>query len=149
MEICVAIVLSSTVLLRVPGPLTLSWEHSVEHFRVEEDYRATADGALILTEVRTGGAGAGIDIPRDARLVDGVWRFTPPLSPLARVQLANSNFVRGYRLCWREQCVPLNALPGAADQPLVVAACQGMGVVPSARGSVSEAQGRVLRPTTN
>jgi hypothetical protein len=124
LEICVAIAVSSTVVLRVPGPLTLSWEHSVEHFRVEEDYRATRDGALILSEVRTAGLGAGIDIPHDAQLIDGRWRFVPALPPLDQVLLANSNFVRGYRLCWDARCVRPDALPGAADQPLIVSACE-------------------------
>lgn len=123
LEICIAIGVSSTVLLRVPGPITLSWEHSVEHFRVEEDYRAIAEGALILSEVRTAGLGAGIDVPSGARNVDGYWRFSPTLPPLAQVELANSNFVRGYRLCWGGQCMPLNALPAAADQPLKLMAC--------------------------
>src|SRR5437867_9300384 len=70
MDICFALALSSAVLLRVPAPLTLSWQHSVEHFRIEEDYGVRGD-ALVLAEVRTQGVGAGIDVPRDARFEGG------------------------------------------------------------------------------
>jgi len=35
MDICIALALSSTVLLRMQSPLTLAFEHSVERTRIE------------------------------------------------------------------------------------------------------------------
>jgi hypothetical protein len=97
MDICIAIALSS-VLLRLPSPVTLAWQHSVEHFELEEDWAATPQG-LRLVEVRTEGMGAGIDLPADARRVGHQWRFTPALPPQQQVLFANSHHVPGYRVC--------------------------------------------------
>jgi len=97
-DICFSLALASTVLLRTAGPVTLAWEHSVERFGIEEDWRATPAG-LVLTEVRTRGLGAGVHVPPHARLVDGWWRFAPSLAPRPSVELANSSFVPGYRIC--------------------------------------------------
>ena len=119
MDICFALALSSTVLLRVPAPLTLAWQHSVEHFRIEEDYRVR-DGALQLAEVRTQGVGAGVDVPVDARFSDGWWRFKPALPPLPEVQLANSVDAAGYTLCSAAGCRHL-----VVGQPLVMWPCRG------------------------
>jgi hypothetical protein len=117
MDICFALALSSAVLLRVPSPLTLSWQHSVEHFRIEEDYRVRGD-ALVLAEVRTQGVGAGIDVPRDARFDGAWWHFTPELPALAQVHIANSAHAAGYTLCSAEHCQRL-----ASDQALVMRPC--------------------------
>ena len=117
MDICIALALSSAMLLRVPAPLTLSWQHSVEHFRIEEDYGVRGD-ALVLAEVRTQGVGAGIDVPRDARFEGGWWRFTPAVPALPHVQLANSTYVTGYTLCSVQGCEYL-----AGGQVLVMRPC--------------------------
>jgi len=122
MDICLAIALTTTVLLRVPGTLTLSWQHSVEHFRLEEVWQATR-GGLVLREVRTEGLGAGVHVPPDARQVGRQWRFTPALAPQPSVVLANSRFGGGYLACWSGQCTPLSGLDGAAEHPLVMAPC--------------------------
>lgn len=123
MDICFAIALTSTVVLRIAGPLTLAWDHSVEHFRIEEDYRATSGGALLLGEVRTQGLGAGVDIPADAHKFEGGWRFTPRLPPLPEVRLANSRFGPGYTVCSAGRCAPLADLVQRKYEPLVMRAC--------------------------
>ena len=122
MDICIAIALTTTVLLHVPGSVTLDWQHSVEHFQIEEDWLATP-GGLVLREVRTEGLGAGVHVPDDARRVGRQWRFTPAMAPQPRVVLANSRFAAGYRACWSGQCTRLSTLRGASDRPLVMQAC--------------------------
>jgi len=122
MDICFALALSSVVLLRVPAPLTLAWEHSVEHFRLEEEYTVRG-GALVLTDVRTQGVGAGVDVPAEARRIGDGWRFTPALPPQGAVQLANSAAVKGYALCHAGRCAPLDAWLGGVREPLVMRPC--------------------------
>ena len=122
MDICFSLALTSALLLRLPGPVTLSWEHSVEHFRIEEVWLAGIEG-LELREVRTGGFGAGVHVPDSARMVEGQWRFAPSLPPQRQVQLANSRHVRGYRVCWPGGCAALSDLPGAADRAVTMSAC--------------------------
>src|SRR6185295_14173157 len=62
MDVCIALALSSALVLRLPSPVTLAWQHSVEHFALEEDWVATPQG-LQLAQVRTEGLGAGVDLP--------------------------------------------------------------------------------------
>ena len=115
---------TTTVLLRMPAPVRLGWQHSVEHFALEERYQARSSG-LQLAEVRGRGAGAGVDLPPQLRWeAGGWWAFTPPAAvPQRRVVLANSRHAAGYRLCGRSGCADLAALPGAFDQPLVLRVC--------------------------
>ena len=124
MDICIAIALSGSVLLRVPSPLTLAWMHSVEHFAIEEDWSASAEG-LQLREVRTEGLGAGVDIPVDAQRVGRGWRFSPALPPQRQLVLANSRFASGYRVCWSGRCEKLAERVGVRDRALVLSACPG------------------------
>ena len=122
MDICIAIALSGSVLLRVPSPLTLAWTHSVEQFAIEEDWSASVNG-LQLREVRTEGLGAGVDIPADAQRFGRGWRFTPALPPQRQLMLANSRFASGYRVCGAGRCERLDERVGARDRPLVLTAC--------------------------
>ncbi|HEX6706843.1 MAG TPA: DUF1850 domain-containing protein [Albitalea sp.] len=103
MDICLAAGLATTLLLRAPSPITLSWEHSVEHFQIEEEWQAQPAG-LVLAETRSRGLGAGVALPDDARLADGWWRFRPALPPQPQVRLANSSFGAGYRWCAQGRC---------------------------------------------
>lgn len=108
---------------------TLAWTHSIEKIRWEEDYRAvqTPDGArLQLTEARIRGSGAGMEPPPDAVLTkDGVWHYRPPLAPLERLQLARSDYVADYSICWDSGCHPLAELAGppAAAPKVELFAC--------------------------
>ena len=124
MDICIAVAFSSALLLRVASPLTLSWQHSVEHFEIDEEWQADAAG-LTLREVRIHGLGAGVDLPDDAQSFDCGWRFTPKLAAQGRVVLANSRFGAGYRACWAGQCAALADLVGGVDRPLVMTSCEG------------------------
>ncbi|NMM36146.1 MAG: DUF1850 domain-containing protein [Glaciimonas sp.] len=107
---------------------TLAWTHSIEKILWEEDYRVvpTADGArLQLTEARIRGSGAGMEPPPDAVLADGVWHYRPPLAPLDRLNLARSDYVADYNICWDGSCRGLAELVGspAAAPDVQIFAC--------------------------
>lgn len=103
---------------------TLSWTHSIEKIRWEEDYRIDGN-TLVLTEARIRGSGAGMEPPDGAVLKDGVWHYTPALSPLSRLRLARSPFTADYSLCWHGGCHPMAEFmgPAAAMVPVELAAC--------------------------
>ena len=122
MDICLGVALASAVVLRLPSPVTLSWTHSVEHFRIEEQWQAAAQG-LVLQETRIEGLGAGVDLPADARRIGGAWHFTPALAPQAQVRLANSRFAAGYRVCSAAGCAALNDLAGGTDAVVTMTVC--------------------------
>jgi hypothetical protein len=123
MDICLALAVSSTLLLRVPGPLTLRWRHSVEQFVIEEDWLATPQG-LTLTEVRTEGLGAGVDLPAGAQRLKRGWRFTPHLPAQPQVLLANSHHAPGYSLCRNGECRRLDELVDAKDRAIAMVPCR-------------------------
>ena len=121
MDICLSFAVG-VALLRLPSPVTLAWEHSVEHFTIEEEWRAVPAG-LVLGETRVGGLGAGVDIPPQARLAGAFWRFTPELPPQRQVQLANSRHVAGYRVCDARGCTPLSALARGGEGTITMTSC--------------------------
>ena len=104
---------------------TLSWIHSIEKIRWEEDWRI--DGrALVIDEARIRGSGAGMEPPQGALLKDGIWHYRPALPPQAVLRLAHSPHAGGYTLCTATLCQPLaDLLPGIAAQAVIEArACQ-------------------------
>lgn len=103
---------------------TLSWTHSVEKVRWEEDWRLTPAG-LIVEEARVKGSGAGMEPPEGSRLSDGWWRYRPTLPALEELRLGVSGATgQGWRLCADGQCLDLaSALPAA--ESLVIARCNG------------------------
>jgi hypothetical protein len=99
---------------------TLSWTHSVEKTRWEEDWRVTPAG-LQIVEARVKGSGAGVDPPADARLQDGWWVFAPKLPPRAALVLAASGVTgEGWSLCADGQCTAIGAVAGA---PATITTC--------------------------
>lgn len=111
--ICLA---AASLTLALPvHSFTLSWTHSIEKILWQEDYQVVQsadDPHLLLVDARIRGSGAGMEPPDDARLVDGVWHYRPPLAPLPSLHLARSDFVADYQLCWDGQCHPMAALLG-------------------------------------
>ncbi|MBT0961067.1 DUF1850 domain-containing protein [Denitromonas iodatirespirans] len=108
--------LSSDGLLRhLPGTqLTVSWMHSIEKIRWEEDWQLD-DGQLVLVEARVRGSGAGMEPAPGARLIDGVWHYRVPRRE-DRLALTHSPFTAGYTLCAAGQCRPLvDWLPGLPE----------------------------------
>lgn len=103
---------------------TLSWTHSIERTRWEEDWRV-AGAALELREARIRGSGAGMEPPAGARHEDGVWRYVPSHPTHARVRLTHSPHAAGYELCADGRCRPLaDLLPGIGDNAVIeLSAC--------------------------
>jgi hypothetical protein len=98
---------------------TLSWTHSVERIRWEEDWRVTPAG-LVVTAARVQGSGAGMDPPADSRF-DGVWwHYNPALRTQAELVLADSGTAGAWRLCGADAC---RYLGGAGGDPIVLKAC--------------------------
>jgi hypothetical protein len=99
---------------------TLSWEHSVEQVRWEEDWRVEPAG-LRLVEARVVGSGAGMEAGEGAVWRDGAWAWRPDLPPQPRLVLANSAHAASYRLCTDGRC---RDLPEAEEGPTVLAPCE-------------------------
>ena len=97
---------------------TVAWHHSVEKTRWEEDYRIEGD-ALVLTESRVEGSGAGMEPAPGARLVNGTWRWRPALPPLRNLRLTSSDYAADYAICWAGRCSPLRALARSNDVEVV------------------------------
>ena len=72
MSLCILAAGKTTVL--AVSAFTLSWTHSVEKTRWEEDWRVTPAG-LEIVEARVKGSGAGMEPPEGAVLKDGWWTY--------------------------------------------------------------------------
>ena len=107
---------------------TLSWTHSVERTRWEEDWRIVA-GGLKLVEARVQGSGAGMEPPAGARLENGWWAYAPELPPIPRLVLAASGATDGgWRVCGGQTCTEVGADAGG---PVRLEACRPAGQVRS------------------
>ena len=94
--------LAGALWAQVPAAqFTLSWNHTIEKIRWEEDYNITPNG-FILTEARVKGTGAGMEIPHDAIFKAGSWHYTPNLPPLVRLKLGRTPEAGDYSLCFTE-----------------------------------------------
>ena len=102
------------VRLAVAG-FTLTWTHSIEKTRWEEDW-TIASGALSLVEARIESMGAGMEMPQGARFDGTWWRWTPKVPPLPEVLLRRSDAVpEGWGLCAQGQCQRIGARGETAD----------------------------------
>ncbi len=122
MDICIAVVLTGTLLARLPEHVTLAWEHTVEKVRWEEDYVARGD-TLELVEARLRGTGAGMEMPAESQLFDGAWHYRPRLPSLRKVYLRNSQLPLGYDVCWNGKCTRMRTLIGSRDDMLALEPC--------------------------
>jgi hypothetical protein len=119
MSICI-LAAGKTVVLAAAA-FTLSWTHSVEKTRWEENWKVTPAG-LQVVEARIKGSGAGMDPPENSVLKDGWWVYAPKVGPQHRLVLAASGATgSGWRLCTSEDCVEIGTRPG---EPAVVSACE-------------------------
>ena len=117
MQLCL---IAGLVTVALGQSATVSWHHSVEKILWEEDYRAGAHG-LILQEARIRGAGAGMDIPKDAVFQGGSWHYHPRLSRLKEVRLSHSPFTEPYTICAKGKCQTLPQwMPGLASIETVI-----------------------------
>lgn len=100
---------------------TLSWTHSVERTRWEEDWRVRPDARLELVEARIKGSGAGMEPPAEAVLRDGWFVYAPKLPAQRELVLAASAATgAGWTLCAGGQCTSVGAL---ASAPVTIRAC--------------------------
>jgi len=104
---------------------TLAWVHSIEHTRWEEDYRVTPE-ALVLTQSRVEGFGAGMEPGPGATLAHGMWQWRPNLPPLPALHLAMSPYAGDYTLCVADRCSALRDLVGDPGvEAVTLAPCAG------------------------
>lgn len=99
---------------------TLSWTHSIEKTRWEEDWRIRPAG-LTIVEARVKGSGAGMEPPEGSMLRNGWWVYAPKLPAQSSVLLASSGATGGgWKLCAGETCLDLGARSG---EPVTLRAC--------------------------
>ncbi|PBB87983.1 MULTISPECIES: DUF1850 domain-containing protein [unclassified Mesorhizobium] len=119
MSLCI-LAAGKTVTLAVAA-FTLSWTHSVERTRWQEDWKVTPAG-LQLIEARIQGSGAGMDPPEGSVLRNGWWSYVPRIGPQPRLMLAASGATRqGWTLCTATSCRDLGKTAGEA---IVLRPCQ-------------------------
>ncbi|WP_214475350.1 DUF1850 domain-containing protein [Mesorhizobium sp. dw_380] len=122
MSLCI-LVAGKTLTLAVAA-FTLSWTHSVERTRWEEDWKVTPSG-LRVTEARIKGSGAGMEPPEGAVLKDGWWVYAPDVGPQRRLVLAASGATGGgWTLCTVQGCRELGK---EAGETIVLEPCESSG----------------------
>jgi hypothetical protein len=120
---CIAFIAGATIMVLPTATITLSWTHSVEKTRWEEDYVASAAGVNIV-EARIEALGAGMEPPASAARKGKWWHYQPALPSLSSVDLANSMIGGGYTVCWDGQCRPLGSvLPRGQQVSLTASVC--------------------------
>ena len=120
-----ALCISSGVLSAVV-PTTafgLQWMHSIEKTQWFEQWAVTPH-MLVLERARVATSGAGMDIPDNAVLVDGMYRYDVNLE-IQRVTLSHSPYTAQATLYIEQRCKPLSDwLPGLpAIAAVELAAC--------------------------
>ncbi len=98
---------------------TLTWIHSIEKIRWEEDWRVVGS-ELVINEARIRGTGAGMEPPAGAVLKNGVWHYRPQIPRQAVLRLSHSPHAGGYTLCTATVCAPLaDRLPGIDNTAVI------------------------------
>jgi hypothetical protein len=122
MSLCI-LTAGKTVTLAVAA-FTLSWTHSVEKTRWQEDWTITPAG-LQIVEARVKGSGAGMEPAEGAVLRDGWWVYVPKLAPQRKLVLGASGATgEGWTLCAADICHEIGAVAGA---PVELAPCDEAG----------------------
>ena len=113
MSLCV--IAGAGIIRIATAAFTLTWIHSIEKTRWEEDWRVEA-ATIRPVEARIESMGAGMEMPADARF-DGVWwRWTPAIGALPEVLLRRSDSQpQGWRLCAEGVCRPIADSAETAD----------------------------------
>jgi hypothetical protein len=109
---------AATAVLAIES-FTLTWIHSIEKIRWEEDWRIFGS-ELVIDEARIRGSGAGMEPPAGSVLKDGVWHYRPALPPQQVLRLSHSPHAGGYSLCTATLCRPLaDHLPGIDNNAVI------------------------------
>ena len=102
---------------------TLGWTHTIERVPWEEEWRVEPR-ALVLTQSRVKGSGAGMEPPPQARLVDGWYVWAPDNSRRAEIVLRRARGIADWRFCAMETgCTTVGALLGVNADPVKLAPC--------------------------
>jgi hypothetical protein len=118
MSLCVLAAGKTTIL--AVSAFTLSWTHSVEKTRWEEDWLVTPSG-LEVVEARVKGSAAGMEPPEGAVLKGGWWSYRPKLPVRRDIALAASGATGGgWLLCAEGSCLEIG---GEAGEPARLSAC--------------------------
>ncbi|WP_366930092.1 DUF1850 domain-containing protein [Mesorhizobium sp.] len=116
MSVCILAACKITVLAF--AAFTLSWTHSVERTRLEEDWRVTSAGFQI---VKARIQGSGVEPPEGSRLQQGWWVYRPTSTHCrASCSLHWERQARGGH-CDKDSCMVFGA---AADDPMVLQKCE-------------------------
>ena len=108
--------------LAVAG-FTLTWTHSIEKTRWEEDWLVAGD-KLTLVEARIESLGAGMEPGEGARFDGRWWRWTPKVPPLPELLLRRSDASpQGWGLGAGGECRRIGAVGESADV-VVLKACE-------------------------
>ena len=122
--------LATHVIFLQTDSFTLSWEHSREKQRWEEDYSVVSQDtmatglALKPGTSRVKGSGAGMEPGPDSRLVDGWYAYESAMRPFSSLRLTRSLFTEDYTLCIHSRCQPLSALLPSDGQVTRLWACK-------------------------
>ncbi|MBZ9762672.1 DUF1850 domain-containing protein [Mesorhizobium sp. CA8] len=118
MSLCI-LAAGKTVTLAVAA-FTLSWTHSVERTRWQEDWKVSPAG-LQVVEARVKGSGAGMEPPEGSVLRGSWWVYAPRIGPQPRLVLAASGATwEGWTLCTADGCRELSETAG---EPTVLQPC--------------------------
>jgi len=112
MSLCI-LAAGKTVTLAVAA-FTLSWTHSVERTRWQEDWKVMPSGLQII-EARIKGSGAGVEPPEGSVLGSGWWVYAPDIALQQRLVLAASGATgEAWTLCTAQGCRELGKTPSDA-----------------------------------
>ena len=121
MSLCI---LAGAGLLRLAvAGFTLTWTHSIEKTRWEEDWLVAGDH-LTLVEARIESMGAGMEPGPDARFDGTWWRWTPRVPPMPELLLRRSDAIpQGWGLCAGGECRRIGAAGETVDV-VVLSGCE-------------------------
>jgi len=110
------------VVVKLTAAITLSWMHSVEKVRWEEDWRAHTAGIAIV-ESRVKGSGAGMEPSPGAKLKDGVYSYRPHWAPVKEVVLRRSGATADWNICQSGVCKAMGELIPPESDPVTLSLC--------------------------
>lgn len=120
MEIC--LLAAGTAVRLGTAALTLTWTHSVEKTRWEEDWRLDSQ-RLAIVETRIESSGAGMEPQPGAKFDGRWWRWRPMLTPLPQVVLRRSHMTDDWSFCIDGSCRPAGAIVPPQADPVTMVPC--------------------------
>jgi hypothetical protein len=105
---------------------TLSWTHTVEKTRWEEEWRIAGD-RLAIVEARVEATGSGMEPPAEAQLKNGFYVWRPARPPVAELVLRRAAQAGDWRLCAGARCAAVGTWLGRDADPVRLSAVDGSG----------------------